>query len=81
MNDLKSFVNVFISSFKINKTSFSEKHNFYIFATQFVVDQIFQIMNSDRLNHLCLQYKRFIPLGCKNIGIRVCGKESTPLCL
>ena len=44
---------------------------------------IFQTMKNVRLNTLSLKYRRFTPLGCKDIGgvsnIWICGKNSIPL--
>ena len=39
---------------------------------------IFQTLNSKILKILSLKYQMFTPLGCEDIGIRFCGKDSSP---
>jgi len=37
-------------------------------------------MNSIKPNSLSFKYQRFTPLGCKDIGMRKCVKNSFPNC-
>ena len=57
----------------------SDFFNSYIFATQCRRPLIYQTMNNFRSIRLSLKYQRFTPSGCKDIGIRVCDKNSVNL--
>ena len=45
----------------------------------FVYHIYLKYMTSVETNSLSLKYQRFTPSGCKDIGIAVCGNDSTPL--
>ena len=68
LKNIKGFISCFSKEWSLcNKLWFSHP---YIFATQCRRPEIFQNMNSVRLNSLSLEYQRFTALGCKDMRIK-----------
>ena len=70
---LNNFLSIYILKNILSKcerySSCSEANKPYIFATQCRRPFIFQTMNSVRSKSLSLEYQRFTPAGCKDMGI------------
>ena len=64
--------------YSLKEQSLCKKSDFILRNLMLQLPLIFQTLNSKILKILSLKYQMFTPLGCEDIGIRFCGKDSSP---